>query len=253
MKTGLEGKVILVTGGASGIGRASCMAFAAEGAKVVVVDISIDGGEQTASRVRQNGGEAIFVRADVSKASDVEFLVAKAVKEYGRLDCAHNNAGITGPMGRTADCSEGDWDCVINVNLKGVWLCMKYEIIQMLKQQAGVIVNTGSSAGLRGARMASAYAASSHGIVGLTKSAALEYATEGIRINAVCPGVVDTPMIRSRIAGDAAREAQFNAASPMGRMATPEEVAQAVVWLCCDAAGYVTGQTTVVDGGRIAQ
>ena len=253
MKTGLEGKVVLVTGGASGIGRASCLAFAREGAKVVVADMALEGGEETASRVRETGGEAIFVRFDVSNTSDVEALVKKTMEAYDRLDCAHNNAGIAGPMARTADCSEQDWDDVIKVNLKGVWLCMKYEIAEMVKQGSGVIVNTASTAGLRGARLASAYAASSHGVVGLTKSAALEYATDGIRINAVCPGIVDTPMIRRHIAGDAKREAQFKAGSPIGKIGTPDEIAQAVVWLCSDGASYVTGQAMVVDGGRTAQ
>ena len=253
MKTGLEGRIVLVTGGASGIGRASCLAFVGEGARIVVADMALEGGEETASLARRAGGEAIFVRADVSKASDVDVLVAKAVEKYGRLDCAHNNAGIAGPMARAADCSEQDWDDIIRVNLKSIWLCMKREIAEMAKQRSGVIVNTASTAGLRGARLASAYAASSHGVVGLTRSAALEYATDGIRINAVCPGIVDTPMIRRHIGGDAKREAQFKAASPVGRMATPDEIAQAVVWLCSEGASYVTGHALVVDGGRTAQ
>jgi len=253
MKTGLKGRVVLVTGAASGIGRASCLAFAAEGAKVVVADICMEGGEKTVAMARETGAEAVFVRCDVSTAADVETLIKTTVQAYGRVDCAHNNAGIAGPMARTADCTEQDWDEVIRVNLKGAWLCMGCEIAEMLKQHSGVIVNTASTAGLRGSRFASAYAASSHGIVGLTKSAALEYATDGIRINAVCPGIVDTPMIQSRIAGDAKREAQFRAASPIGRMATPDEIAQAVVWLCSAAASYLTGQAMVVDGGRTAQ
>jgi len=253
MKTGLAGRVVLVTGGASGIGRASCLAFAGEGARVMVADITPEGGKETVSRVRQIGGDAFFVRTDVGNTSDVDALVAKTVEKYGRLDCAHNNAGIAGPMVRTSDYSEQDWDDVMKVNLKGVWLCMRREIAEMLKQHSGVIVNTASTAGLRGSRLASAYAASSHGVVGLTKSAALEYAMDGIRINAVCPGIVDTPMIRCYIAGDAKREAQFTTASPIGRMATPDEIAQAVVWLCSDAASYITGHTMVVDGGRTAQ
>jgi len=253
MKTGLEGKVVLVTGGASGIGRASCVAFAGERANVVVADIAAEGGEETVSIVHNAGGQAIFVRADVARASEVEALVSKVVATCGRLDCAHNNAGIAGGPARTADCREQDWDRVIGTNLKGTWLCLKYEIAQMLKQRGGVIVNTASTVGLRGSRFASAYAAGSHGVLGLTQSAALEYITDGIRINAVCPGIVDTPMIRHRIAGDPAREAQFKAASPIGRMAAPEEIAQAVVWLCSDAASYVTGHTMLVDGGRTAE
>jgi NAD(P)-dependent dehydrogenase (short-subunit alcohol dehydrogenase family) len=253
MKTGFHGKVVLVTGGASGIGRASCLGFAAEGARTVVADVDIDGGERTAAMVQEMGAEAIFVHCDVSGAADVEALVKKTVETYGRLDCAHNNAGVAGPMARTADCSEQDWDEVIRVNLKGVWLCMQREIAEMLNQHSGVIVNTASTAGLRGSRFASAYAASSHGIVGLTKSAALEYITDGIRINAVCPGIVDTPMIRRHIAGDARREAQFTAASPIGRMAAADEIAQAVLWLCSEAASYVTGHILIVDGGRTTQ
>jgi NAD(P)-dependent dehydrogenase (short-subunit alcohol dehydrogenase family) len=253
MKTGLHGKVVLVTGGASGIGRATCLAFAAEQAKVAVADRDAEGAEKTVAMVRETGAEAIFMRCDVSSAGDVEALVKWTLETYGRLDCAHNNAGIAGPMARTADCSEHDWDEVIRVNLKGVWLCMKFEIAQMLKQRSGVIVNTASTAGLRGSRFAGAYAASSHAIVGLTKSAALEYVSEGIRINAVCPGIVDTPMMQRAIAGDTRREAQFKAASPIGRMATPEEIAQAVVWVCSDMASYITGHAMVVDGGRTAQ
>jgi NAD(P)-dependent dehydrogenase (short-subunit alcohol dehydrogenase family) len=253
MKTGLQGKVALVTGGASGIGRASCLAFAAEGAKVVVADRDLEGGERTVAMVRDAGAEAIFVHCDVSNAADVEALVKKTLEAYGRLDCAHNNAGIAGPMARTADCREQEWDEVIRVNLKGVWLCMGREIPEMVKQRSGVIVNTASTAGLRGSRLASAYAASSHGIVGLTQSAALEYATDGIRINAVCPGIVDTPMIQRHIAGDPKRKAQFEAASPIGRLATPDEIAQAVLWLCSDAASYMTGHILIADGGRTAQ
>jgi NAD(P)-dependent dehydrogenase (short-subunit alcohol dehydrogenase family) len=253
MKTGLVGKVVLTTGGASGIGRASCLAFASEGAKVVVADMTPEAGEETISMARQAGGQAVFVRADVSNASDVDVLVTKTVEKYGRLDCAYNNAGIGGPMARTADYSEQDWDDVIRVNLKGVWLCMRREIAEMVRKRSGVIVNTASTAGLRGARLASAYAAGSHGVVGLTRSAALEYAADGIRINAVCPGIVDTPMIRRHIGGDPKREAQFKAASPIGRMATPGEIAQAVVWLCSEASSYLTGHTMVVDGGRTAQ
>ena len=253
MKTGLQNKVVLVTGGASGIGRASCLAFAAEGAKVVVADRDLEGGKETVAMMRNTGAETIFMHCDVSNAPDVEALVKRTLETYGRLDCAHNNAGIAGPTARTADYREQDWDEVIKVNLKGVWLCMGREIPEMVKQRSGVIVNTSSTTGLRGSRLASAYATSSHGIVGLTKSAALEYATDGIRINAVCPGIVDTPMIQRHIAGDPKRTAQFNAASPIGRMATPDEIAQTVLWLCSDAASYITGHILIADGGRTAQ
>ncbi len=253
MDVGLRDKVVLVTGGASGIGRASCLAFAREGARVVVADVAVADGEATAAMIRETGGQASFVQADVSVAADVAALVRRTIEENGRLDCAHNNAGIAGPTARAADCSEEDWTAVINVNLTGVRLCMKYEIAQMVKQHAGVIVNTASTAALRGSRFASPYGACSHAIVGLTRSAALEYAADGIRVNAVCPGVIDTPMIQQRLAGDVKRQAQLEAGIPMGRMGTSEEIAQTVVWLSSNAASYVTGHVMVVDGGRTAQ
>jgi len=218
-----------------------------------VADVADEGGGQTVSLIRNTGGQGIFLHADVAQALEVQALIEKVVATYGRLDCAHNNAGIAKEPARTADCSDPDWDRIIGTNLKGTWLCMKYEITQMLTQRGGVIVNTASTVGLRGARFAGVYAAASHGVLGLTRSAALEYIGDGIRINAVCPGIVDTPMIRSRLAGDPAREAQFQAASPIGRMAAPEEIAQAVVWLCSDAASYITGHALLVDGGRTAE
>jgi NAD(P)-dependent dehydrogenase (short-subunit alcohol dehydrogenase family) len=205
----LDGKVALVTGGGSGIGRATALAFAREDAKVVVADIAVEGGEATVRMIQEARGEALFLKADVSKAAEVQALVQRAVETYGRLDCAHNNAGVEGSSGvaptPTADLTEAHWDYTINVNLKGVWLCMKYEIPQMLSQGGGAIVNTASILGLVGIPMVAAYVASKHGVVGLTKTAALEYAQAGLRINAVCPGFIRTPMVE-RFAELASRE-----------------------------------------------
>ena len=249
----LEGKIALVTGGSSGIGRASARAFARESARVMVADVAVEGGQETVRLIQEAGGEATFMQVDVTQAPAVAALIAKIVTVYGRLDCAHNNAGIEGAIGPTADCAEDNWDRVISVNLKGVWLCMKYEIPQMLQQDRGTIVNTASAAGLVGARGIPAYVASKHGVVGLTKSAALEYARAGIRVNAVCPGVIRTPMVE-RLLGDRPRaEARLRELEPVGRLGTPEEVAEAVVWLCSDAASFVTGHAMSVDGGMVTQ
>jgi NAD(P)-dependent dehydrogenase (short-subunit alcohol dehydrogenase family) len=256
MSSGLERKIALVTGGASGIGKASALAFAKEGARVVVVDVNSDAGEETARQIREAGGDACFVRADVSRTTDVEEMVKKTVELYGRLDCALNNAGVDGMLfTRIAEYKEQAWDQVISINLKGTWLCMKYEVIQMLEQDGGgSIVNMSSTAGLVGSAVGnSAYVASKHGIVGLTKTVALEYGLQRIRINAVCPALTRTPMAEKLLGGDPQREAQLAALSPMGRLANPEEVAAAVVWLCSDSASYVTGQALAVDGGHVAR
>src|SRR5665811_1564120 len=253
MAESLEGKVALVTGGGSGIGRASALAFAREGAKVVVADVQVKGGEETVRMIKDTGREAIFVNADVSKASDVENLISTAVRTYNRLDCAHNNAGIEGVTASTIDCTEENWDRVIDINLKGVWLCMKYEIPQMLKQKGGAIVNTSSVAGFVGFRDMPAYCASKGGIIQLTRTAALEYAAKGIRVNAVCPGVIRTPMVERSTGGKQEVEAQLIGIEPIGRLGTPEEVAEAVVWLCSDAASFVMGHPMVVDGGLVSQ
>jgi NAD(P)-dependent dehydrogenase (short-subunit alcohol dehydrogenase family) len=248
----VTGKVALVTGAGSGIGRASALAFAREGAKVVVADVTVEGGEETANLIKQAGGEAIFVKADVSKGAEVEALVARAVQTYGRLDCAHNNAGIEGPGATTVDYTEELWDRVIAINLKGVWLCMKYEIPQMLQHGGGAIVNTASTAGLVGYPRGSAYVASKHGVVGLSKTAALEYAKSGIRVNAVCPGAIDTPMMGRITDHRPTRAARMAAAEPVGRMGVPGEIAEAVVWLCSESASFVTGHAMAVDGGMTA-
>ncbi len=253
MSKQFEGKVALVTGASSGIGRASALAFAREGAKVIVADVLVEGGEETVRMIKEAGGEALFVKTDVSKASEVENLIHKAVETYGRLDCASNNAGIEGQSAPTADCSEENWDRTININLKGAWLCMKYEIPQMLKQGGGAIVNTASVAGLVGFQGLPAYSASKGGIIQLTRVAALEYAKAGIRVNAVCPGVIRTSMVERLQGGQAEAEAGFIAMEPVGRMGKPEEIAEAIVWLCSDAASFVTGHPMVVDGGLVAQ
>ena len=249
----LDGKVALITGGGSGIGRASALAFVREGAKAVISDVVVEGGEETVGMIKAAGGEASFVQADVSRAAEVEALIKTAVDTYGRLDCAFNNAGIEGVVAQTAECSEENWDRTIVINLKGVWLCMKYEIPQMLKQGGGSIVNTASGAGLVGFPALPAYAASKHGVVGLTKTAALEYAKSGIRVNAVCPGAIHTPMIERIIGSQPQMAEMFVALEPVGIMGRAEEVAEAVVWLCSGAASFVTGLAMSVDGGFVAQ
>ena len=254
MEGRLVGKVALVTGGSSGIGRTSALAFAKAGAKVIVADVMSDGGEEAVSLIKKEGGQSIFIRTDVTKADEVEAMVSKAVKSFGRLDCAFNNAGILGERNLVADYTEEGWHKVININLTGTWLCMKYEILQMLKQNSGSIVNTSSVLGLVGANgPAPAYAASKHGIIGLTKSAALTYAPSGIRVNAVCPSFVKTPLIDPLTGGDPEMEAALNERHPIGRMGKPEEIAEAVMWLCSDAGSFVTGHAMSVDGGYVAQ
>ena len=246
----VAGKVALVTGGGSGIGRQACLVFAREGAQVVVCDVAVEGGEETVGQIEQAGGQATFIRADVAQAAEVEALVAKTVETYGRLDCAYNNAGIAGHTARVADDSEQNWERILAINLKGVWLCLKYEIAHMLTQGGGAIVNTASDAGLIGLRRAGAYVASKHGVVGLTRTAALEYAKANIRVNAVCPGPIDTPMLRE--ASERVIDAMATA-QPNGRLGQPREIAEAAVWLCSDAASFVTGHPMPVDGGYLAQ
>jgi NAD(P)-dependent dehydrogenase (short-subunit alcohol dehydrogenase family) len=212
-----------------------------------------DGGQQTVHMITENGGDATFVQVDVSSAAAVEAMISKAVETYGRLDCAHNNAGIIGDGTTVTECTEDIWHRVISINLTGVWLCMKYEIPQMLKQGSGAIVNTASIMGLVARGTSAAYMASKHGVVGLTKSAALAYAQSGIRVNAVCPGFIRTPMLEGRINSDPEWEPRIASLHPVGRLGKPEEIAEAVVWLCSDAASFVTGHTMTVDGGYVAQ
>jgi NAD(P)-dependent dehydrogenase (short-subunit alcohol dehydrogenase family) len=242
----MKNKVALVTGGGSGIGRASCLAFARQRAKVVIADVSAQGSKETKQIIEEGGGQAIFVEADVSRATEVEALIKKAVQTYGRVDYAHNNAGVLGMVSPTADYSEEDWDRTLNINLKGTWLCLKYEIAQMLKQGGGVIVNTSSIAAFGAIPNSPAYVASKHGVLGLTKSAAVEYAKAGIRVNAICPGPTDTPAIERQARG------KRIGIMPTKRMAKAEEVAEVVIWLCSDAASFVNGHGLTIDGGACA-
>lgn len=246
-------KVALVTGAASGIGHSTALAFAQAGARVVVGDLQSDAGLRTVHEIEKAGGQALFVKCDVSNENDVKQLIEEAVRTYGRLDFAFNNAGIEGEQAPSAEMSTANWDHVMNINLKGVWLCMKYELRQMLKQNSGAIVNCSSVAGLVGFANIAAYTASKHGVLGLTKAAALEYAKSGIRVNAVCPGVIETPMIDRFAHGDKKVEAQLSAGEPVGRMGLPEEIAAAVLWLSSPAASFVTGHPLAVDGGWVTQ
>ena len=252
MSMSFSGKVALVTGGAAGIGRATALAFAAEGLQVVVSDVDVAGGEGTAQLIRDAGGEAIFVRCDVTRDAEVQGLMEQVVANFGRLAYAFNNAGIEIEKGRLAEGSEAEFDAIMGVNVKGVWLCMKYQLPLLLAQGGGAIVNTASVAGLGAAPKMSIYAASKHAVIGLTKSAAIEYAKKKIRVNAVCPAVIDTDMFRRAYEADP-KKAEFAAAMhPVGRIGKVEEIAAAVLYLCSDAAGFTTGHALAVDGGATA-
>jgi NAD(P)-dependent dehydrogenase (short-subunit alcohol dehydrogenase family) len=245
-------KVALVTGAGSGIGRATALAFAREGARVIVADVT-DQGRAVAQEIAASGGTAHYIQADVSDAVAVERLIAESVATYSRLDIAFNNAGIGGVMAPTAEVTLEDWQRLIGINLTGVWLCMKHELARMSAQGGGVIINNASILGLVGFRGASAYVAAKHAVLGLTKTAALEYAQQHIRVTAVCPGFVHTPLVDAGLGDDAQAQQGIAALHAMGRLGEPDEIAGVVLWLASDAASFVTGSAFVVDGGYLAQ
>jgi len=249
----LDKRVAIITGAGSGIGRATALLFAKEGAKVVVADNVVSGGEETVSMIREAGGEACFVKTDVSREGDIQLMIKVALDDYGQLDILYNNAGIVGKLGPTHEVDNADWDRVISINLKGVFLGMKFAIPEMLKRGGGVIINTASVAGLVGFSGLSAYSASKGGVIQLTKTAALEYATQNIRVNCICPGVIWSPMVERMTGGSEEVKKQFIEKEPVGRMGKPEEIAQAALFLASDDASFITGIPLPVDGGFIAQ
>lgn len=255
MTNQLKDKIALITGGGSGIGRAAAKLFSREGAKVVIADINVEGGEETVQSISDAGGEAHFVRTDVSKSAEVEALISKIIEMYSRLDCAFNNAGITGgEFSSVVDHTEETWDLVFKTNLKGTWLCMKHEIPQMLKEGSGAIVNTSSTSGLMsGGKFRSAYSVSKAGIVSLSKVAALEYAEYGLRINVICPSATRTPMLEEFFDLNPEVESVFISQTPTGRIGTPEEVAEGALWLCSDSSSHVTGHALAIDGGFLCR
>jgi NAD(P)-dependent dehydrogenase (short-subunit alcohol dehydrogenase family) len=247
------GKVAFVTGAGSGIGRATALAFARQGATVVVADISQENSEETARLIEEQGSRVLAVTCDVSRAEDVKAALAQTIQEFGRLDFAFNNAGVEQRAAAVADFEEDEWNRIMDVNVRGVFLCMKYQIPLLLKQGGGAIVNTSSGAGVIGIKGGGAYAASKHAIVGLTKSAALDYAAQNIRINAVAPGYIATSMMDRFTGGSAEGWEKITAEEPIGRVGRPEEIADAVLWLCSDASSFIVGHTLVADGGQTIQ
>ena len=249
----LIGKVAVVTGASTGIGRAAALALTAEDAAVVIADVDVERGEQVAAEIKDKGGTALFVRTDVSDETDAAAMVSRAVEAFGGLDLAFNNAGTEGLTAITHECAPENWHRTLAVNLTGVWFCMRYEIPAMLERDGGSIVNCSSVAGLVGFASIPAYTASKHGVIGLTRTAALEYAEQGIRVNAVCPGVIDTEMVERFTGQQPDAEAALLATEPLGRFGRPEEIADAVVWLCSARSSFVTGQAIAVDGGFVAR
>lgn len=249
----MEGRVGIVTAAGSGIGRASAIAFAAEGAKVVVSDIAEEAGQETVRRIRSAGGEAIFVKCDVCIEDEVQALVAATIEQYGRLDWAHNNAGVSGPTVLITDVRPADWNRTLQITLTSLFYCLKYEIPALLASGGGAIVNTASTAGLLGSPGLTAYTSAKWGVNGLTKTVALEYAKQGIRVNSICPGMTLTPAVEAWAREVPEQAAQTQAAIPLGRLGTPEDQANAAVWLCSDKAAYITGVNLAVDGGQTAQ
>jgi NAD(P)-dependent dehydrogenase (short-subunit alcohol dehydrogenase family) len=246
------GKVAFVTGAANGIGRAAALAFAREGAGVVAADVSEQGIQETVRLIEGAGGRALAVGCDVTRAADVKAALDEAVETFGRLNFAFNNAGVEQPLTPAADLAEEEWDRIVDVDLRGVFLCMKHEIPLLLKQGGGAIVNTSSGAGVKGFAGQAAYSAAKFGVIGLNKAAALDYAKSNIRINAVCPGIVETPMMDRFSGGTPEGRERVIAQEPVGRMGRPEEIAAAVLWLCSDAAAFTVGAALVVDGGQTA-
>ena len=249
----MKDKIALITGGSSGIGCAASKLFSREGAKVIIADINVEGGEETVQNINDEGGEAHFIKTDVSKSAEVEVLVKKIIEMYNRLDCAYNNAGILGDVVSTVDHTEESWNRTIETNLKGTWLCMKYEIPQMLEQGSGSIVNTTATTGLYvGGKYRCAYSASKAGIISLSKVAALEYAEYGLRVNVICPSA-RTPLMEQFFETNPAAEADFTAQIPMGRIFTPEEIVEGALWLCSDASAFVTGHVLAAEGGFLCR
>jgi len=253
MERQFEGKVVMVTGGASGIGLATSLAFAREGAQVVIADLQEQEEKKVADLIRREGGQAVFHACDVSQASQVRNVMNMILENFGRLDFACNDAGVEGATDLMGDKDEKEWSRIIGINLTGVYLCMKHQIPAMLRSGGGAIVNIASIAGLVGFGGMAAYVASKHGVVGLTKTVALDYAKQGIRVNAVCPGVIQTPMIDRFVQGDPEKLAALASGEPMGRVGKPEEIASAVLWLCSPGSSFTTGHAMVVDGGWTAQ